>query len=194
VLKRLQTMRDDAGMSLVETLVAIVLIGIVGAVTLSATLITHQNIRTTDDEARGQEDVAVVADRLSRDLRDARGVVCDGAASDPTCKVHLQLWIDTNSDYRQEPDEVVTWQLQVNPGDPGHYNMIRTVNGVSATEARTIVRNVAFTYDYPPGATQPMPGQLTTRQVAVSMFYDAVNGSGSSVRQVTWSTLLRNVA
>ena len=185
---------EDDGITLVEMLVAIVLASMVGALVLAATLITQQNIRTTDYEARGQEDVAVVTDRLSRDLRDARGVVCDGAAWDPTCAVHLQLWIDSNSDYRQEPDEVVTWQLQSNPGDPGHYNMVRTVSGNSVVEARTIVRNVAFTYDVAPGASQPGPGVVSTRQVTVSMYYDAVNGSASSVRNVTFTTMLRNVA
>ena len=186
--------RDDRGVTLVELLVAIVLAGVLGSVVMSAVLITHTNIRTTDDEARGQDDVAVVTDRLSRDLRDARGVVCDGLASDPTCATHLQLWVDSNSNYHEDPDEVVTWQLQANPGDPGHYNMLRTVSGSSITEARTIVRNVAFTYDVAPGLNQPGPGAITTRQVTVAMYYDAVNGSGSSTRQVTFTTLLRNVA
>jgi hypothetical protein len=138
--------------------------------------------------------VAVVTDRLSRDLREARAIVCDAAAWDPTCSAHLQLWIDSNSDYRQQPNEIVTWQLQANPGDPSHYNMLRTVAGSSVNEARTIVRNVAFTYDVAPGASQPGPGAVTTRVVSVSMFYDAVVGSGTSTRTVTFSTLLRNVA
>jgi prepilin-type N-terminal cleavage/methylation domain-containing protein len=184
---------SDDGMTMIEMLVAIILASMVSAVVLSATLITHQNLRTTDDEVRGQEDVAIVTDRLSRDLRDARGVVCDGALSDPTCANHLQLWIDANSDYRQEPDEVVTWQLQANTNDPGHYNMMRTVLGSSVTEARTIVRNVAFTYDVAPPTAQPAPGSPTTRRVTVTMYYDAVIGSGTSVRTLTFTTLLRNV-
>ncbi len=183
----------EDGLTLIEMLVAIILANVIGGVVLSAVILTQRNLRSSDDEARGQEDVAVVTDRLSRDLRDARGVVCDGAASDPSCATHLQLWIDQNSNYKQDPDEVVTWQLQANAGDPGHYNMLRTVSGSSITEARTIVRNVAFTYDVAPGLTQPAPGAVTTRQVSVTMFYDAVNGSGTSVRTLAFSTLLRNV-
>ena len=186
--------RGDAGMTLVEMLVAIVIAGVVGGVVLSATILTYKNLRVTDDETRGQEDVGVVVDRLSRDLRQSRGAVCDGAASDPTCATHLQLWIDTNSNYKQDADEVVTWKLQANAGDPGHYNMIRTVNGTSATVARTIVQNVAFAYDVPPGSSQPGPGVVATKKVTVSMFYDAAIGSGSSTRQVTFSSLLRNAA
>jgi Tfp pilus assembly protein PilW len=186
--------QGNAGTSLVELLVAIILAGVLGSVVLSASILTHKDLRIADDETRGQEDVSVAVERLSRDLRQARGAVCDGAASDPNCAVHLQLWIDSNSNYKQDADEVVTWRLQASAGDPGHYNMIRTVNGTSTTMARTIVQNVAFAYDVPPGAGQPGPGVVATKQVTVSIFYDAVVGRGTSTRQATFTTLLRNVA
>jgi prepilin-type N-terminal cleavage/methylation domain-containing protein len=191
------TLRDrrgsDDGVTLVEVLVTIVLLSAISAAVLSATLVTQKLMRTTDNETRGQEDVAVVTDRLSRDLREARGVVCDGAASDPSCSGHLQLWIDTNSDYRQSSDEIITWHLQANAGDPGHYNMVRTVNGTSMVEARTIVQNVAFNYDVAPGPSQPRPGDITTRQVTMTMYYDAVVNNAPSTRTLTFSTLRRNV-
>src|SRR6478609_1899240 len=115
---------DDAGMTLVETLVSITLMSVIGAIVLAATVATHRTMRASDDETRGQEDVAVVVDRLSRDIRDARGVVCDGAAADPTCARHLQLWIDYNSDYKQDATETITWKLR--PGADGvHYDMVR---------------------------------------------------------------------
>lgn len=184
----------DSGMSLVEMVVAMIIAGFVGAVVLSATLLTHKNLRVADDETRGQEDVGVVVERLSRDLREARGAVCDGAASDPSCFTHLQLWVDSNSNYKQDADEIITWNLQANPGDPGHYNMVRTVNAVSSVVARTIVQNVAFSYDVPPGTTQPGPGVVSTKKVSVAMSYDPAIGSGTATRQVVFTTLLRNVA
>lgn len=183
----------ESGITLVETLVAMVLLGVVGAIVLAATLSTQNTLRVSDDEARGQEDVAVVVDRLSRDIRDARGVVCDGATYDPTCTVHLQLWADYNSNYKQDSGETITWGLQKSSDDI-HYDMVRTTDG-GATQivARTIVENVAFTYDVQPEATQPAPGEVSTRTVKVLMKYDALINSGGSIRTVTFSTMLRNV-
>src|SRR5690349_2847914 len=100
---RFQSSReDDAGTTLVETLVAMLLLGVIGAIVLAATVSVHKSQRVSDDETRGQEDVAVVVDRLGRDIRDSRGVVCDGAVDDPTCVRHLQVWIDYNSNYKQD--------------------------------------------------------------------------------------------
>src|SRR6478735_6135662 len=121
-----KTHRDDAGMTLVETLVSMSLLLVVGAIVLAATVATHRSSRVADDETRGQEDVAVVVDRLSRDIRDARGVVCDGVVSDPLCARHLQLWIDYNSDYKQDSNETITWKLR-SGADGSHYDMVRVV-------------------------------------------------------------------
>ena len=183
----------EAGATLVETLMAIVLVGVVGAIVLAATISTQRTLRVSDDETRGQEDVAVVVDRLARDIRDARGVVCDGAASDPNCVSHLQLWSDYNSNYKQDSGETITWALQLG-SDGVHYDMVRSTDaGVSQVQARTIVQNVAFTYDVPPKDTQPAPGEPTTKTVKVTMYYDALVNTGGSDRTVTFAAMLRNV-
>ena len=194
---------DDAGITLVETLVSMALLLVVGAIVLAATVATHKTTRVADDETRGQEDVAVVVDRLSRDIRDARGVVCDGAASDPTCKTHLQLWVDYNSDYKQQSAETITWKLQ--PGADGvHFDMVRVVGPATQVVARTIVENVAFSYpddgsvgpvgsNPAPVASQPPPGVRVTRAVATAMTYDAVTNGATGSRKVVFTTLLRNV-
>ena len=186
--------RDDAGITLVETLIAMMLFGILGAVVLAATISTQRTMRVADDEARGQEDVAIVVDRLGRDIRDARGVVCDGAASDPTCLRHLQLWVDYNSNYKQDTGETITWELT--PNDDGeHKDVVRTVDGgTPSVIARTIVSDFAFLYaPQDPTDSQPAPGEPTTREVRVKMDYDAVVGSDTSQREVTFTALLRNV-
>ena len=56
------------------------------------------------------------------------------------------------------------------------------------------MQNVAFTYkDMQPTASQPAPGQPTTRVVVVNMYYDALQQSGVGTRTVAFTTLLRNV-
>ena len=185
--------RDDAGTTLVETMVAILLISILGAVVLAATIATQRSLRVTDFETTGQTDVSQAVDTLSRDIRSARGVVCDGVSPDTACASHLQLWIDSNSNYKQDSGETVTWKLQAS-SDAVHYDLVRSTDaGTTRVVARTIVQNVAFTYDTAPGSSQPAPGALTTRVVTVKMYYNSRASSATSTRSVGFSTLLRNV-
>jgi prepilin-type N-terminal cleavage/methylation domain-containing protein len=186
--------RGDEGMTLVETMVAIVLVGVLGAIILAASVSSKRSLVLADDETRGQEDVAQVVDRLGRDVRNARGVVCDGAASDPLCTNHLQLWADYNSNYKQDAGETITWSLQA-AGDGEHFDVIRTVDGgAPSVQARTIVSDIAFTYrDEQPKASQPAPGLPTTREVVVQMTYDAIRTSGTQQRTVAFTAMLRNV-
>lgn len=188
----------DAGTTLVEMLVSVLLLGVIGAIVLAATVSVNKSQRVADDETRGQEDVAVVVDRLSRDIRDARGVVCDGAAGDTACTTHLQLWIDYDSNYKQDTNETITWKLRPS-GDGVHYDMVRIIGTSTQVVARTIVENVAFKYTrgdnvyIVPSATQPAPGEPTTRVVEVKMTYDAISGSATGRRSVVFTSLLRNV-
>lgn len=193
--------RDDGGLTLVELLVAMMLFAIIGTLTLTAFINTQHDYRVAGDQAQGLSDVKVAAERLARDIRDARAVVCDGAASDPTCMRHLQLWIDYNSDYVQESDEIVTWQLVPETagagvcGPTGHCELQRVVGGTTAVEARTIVTNVAFTYDVPPTTSFAPPiGQPHTTLVNVDMTYNAMTNGGNQPKQVSFSGRLRNVS
>jgi type II secretory pathway pseudopilin PulG len=191
-MRRLRS--DDSGISLVETMVAIVLMSVLGAVVLSGTIAVHKSLRVSDNETNGQTDVALAFDQHSRDIRNARGVVCDAAAGDTTCATHLQLWIDANSNYKQEGDETVTWKLRQS-ADAFHYDLVRTTEtGATKVAASTIVRNVAFTYDRAPGSTQPAPGAQTTKVVTVKMYYYSGGSEDpTKTRTVTFATLLRNV-
>jgi Tfp pilus assembly protein PilW len=199
-LRKLRREHGDSGSTLVELLIAMILMGIVSAFVTAAMVDTHKLVRNVDDESQGLADVRNASERLARDLRDARGVLCNPSGTpqalitaDPTCAYHLQLWIDYNADYVQESNEVVTWQLV--PGAvSGQYNFTRTVNGASQIEAHTIVQQVAFTYDYPPGATTPAPGAAHTTTVNVNMTYDAVLAGGTKSRTVSFSGRLRNVS
>jgi prepilin-type N-terminal cleavage/methylation domain-containing protein len=193
---REQRRYDDSGMTLVEMLVSIVLLSVLGGLVLAATLATQRSLRLADDETRGQEDVVVVVDRLGRDIRDARGVVCDGASYDPFCTNHLQLWADYNSNYKQDPGETITWALRAGP-DGEHFDVVRSTDGgPEQVVGRTIVSDVAFEYSppaYPPGPSQPAPGVPTTNEVLVNMTYDALRESGTDFRTVEFSAMLRNV-
>jgi type II secretory pathway pseudopilin PulG len=182
-------------MSLVELLVAMILMMVVSLLCTAAVVSTSKVLGATDDESRGLADVKTVAERLDRDVRDARGVVCDGAnlpdgTPDPQCHSHLQVWIDFNSNYHLDPGETVTWQLTP-LGDGHHFKVVRTVGGAVKIEATSLVVNFAFNYDVAP------TGSYTTshsRIVSTGMTYDAVYGRGTKDRTLNFSTRLRNVA
>lgn len=187
----------DDGLTLIEVLVTTFLLGVVSLVATSAVIGVNKLAVNSRDETEGMGDVRIVSERMSRDIAEARGVTCDGGladpsdptSSDPSCNAHLQLWIDYNSDYVMEPNEIVTWRL-VQASDGVHYNVVRIQgngqNGnvpIVQVVAHTLVVRFAFTYDAPPPATQV---------VTVAMRYDSEVGVGTAYRNVSFSTRLRN--
>ena len=175
----MRLIRNERGLTLVELLVTMGLMAVISLVVTTALITTNQVVRHTDDENQGLADAKVVAERLGRDLRDARGIASGADAH------HLVIWIDANSDYIQQSSETVTWQLQADAGSTGHYDVIRTVQGASqVVEARTLINDIAFVY-----SPNPPDAQLVT----TTMTYDALLGGSAKSRQVTFSTRLRNV-
>jgi prepilin-type N-terminal cleavage/methylation domain-containing protein len=181
--------RPDAGFTLVELLVAIVIMAMLGLALVTALHTTVRAEKTSDDESQGLSDIRAVTERMGRDIRSARAVSCDAAAWDTTCKSHLQLWIDYNSNYKIDTSsEIVTWEL-VSLGDGSHYKVTRTVNGVTTIVARSLIVQVAFAYDQAPTALSSSP----TRTVTTTMTYDALVGLGTGSRNVSFTERLRNV-
>ena len=192
--------RSDDGVTLVETLVVMVLMTIIGTILLVAVVDSNKLARATNDQTQGLTDMRIATERLTRDIRDARSVLCNPSGttaalvSDTTCTYHLQLWSDYNSDYVQQTSETVTWHLRAG-ASAGQYDLVRQVSGQSEiVEARTIVKNVAFTYDLLPGAVTPAPGDPHTTTVGVDMFYDAFLKSGTTTKTVSVTARLRNVS
>ena len=69
------------GMTLIELLVAMTLLGVVSSLVVVGVRNAVRTLTHTDDENRGLQDAKVILDRLSRDIRQARGVVCDDPAA-----------------------------------------------------------------------------------------------------------------
>lgn len=186
--------RSDAGMSLVELLVTMTLLGVVSALVLAGVQQASRVFIQTDDENRGLGDAKIVLDRLSRDIREARAVVCDGGladpndetSADPDCAAHLQLWIDNNSNYLQDDDEVVTWWLERN-ADGVHFDVLRQSSGEAQpkTIASALIVRTLFEYNTP---GDPENANLVT----VKMTYDAMSELGVAERKATVSVRLRN--
>jgi prepilin-type N-terminal cleavage/methylation domain-containing protein len=197
--QRLRDNRGEEGFTLVEMLVVMVLVGIISALCLAAIQSSARVFLHNDDENRGLRDARVILDRLGRDVRESRGVTCDGGLADVTdtsstdalCAAHLQLWIDDNFDFIQQPTEIVTWRLEKS-ADGEHFDVWRvqgTGAGGSAVtrhrEATSLIVRTLFTYDTP---AAPASASIVNLQ----MQYDAVVGIGTDLRWATFSARLRN--
>lgn len=177
---RRHSTRHQRGFTLPELIVAVFVLGIIGTITLAAFLSGSETIGRIDDDVRGQGDLQIVTERLSRDIRGSRGV---DATSTPSV---LKVWIDYDADYQQEPVETITWKVQTSPSDPSHFDVLREDDaGGTLVVGRALVNNVAFTYNATPVAK--------ANTVTVAMDYDAITGDYLSQRQITYSVRLRNV-
>lgn len=198
ITRRLRRAGDrDKGLTLIEVLITLFLLSVVSIIATTALIGANRLLVGARDENQGMSDVRTVIERMGRDVRNARGVTCDGGladpsdstSSDPSCNSHLQLWIDYNSDYVMNNDEIVTWRLTKGT-DGVHYNVVRVQgNGVagnvpvSQIQASTLVVKFAFTYDTAPPASQV---------VNIGMRYDSEVGIGTAYRNVAFSARLRN--
>lgn len=193
----------DAGMTLIELMVAISLISVLGAVLVGAVRDNGALNVLTRDESQGLADVKKVVERLGRDVRSAR------ALNPGATESQLVLWVDFNSDYIKTSDEIVTWQLLKEDENGVQYNVIRQTEGGDPTiQARTLVSDIAFCYW--PSSAEPDQADCTgslpasagglsaddaarTRLVTTVTTYDAMPGVGAGERQVAFSSRLRNV-
>jgi prepilin-type N-terminal cleavage/methylation domain-containing protein len=181
----------DAGVTIVELLITMTLLGVVSTLVVVGVQQAVRVLTHNDDENRGLQDAKIILDRLGRDIRQARGVVCDGAGGDTFCRQHLQLWIDSDSDYLQDPTEIITWKLEDNP-DGEHFDVWRVQGITPATptqrrQASALIVKTLFSYDV--GANvDPSPATLVT----LKMEYDAIVGRGTDIKQASVSVRLRN--
>jgi prepilin-type N-terminal cleavage/methylation domain-containing protein len=186
-----ERLRSTSGVTLIELLVTMTLLGVVSSLVVVGVQQAGRVLVHNDDENRGLQDAKVILDRLSRDIRQARGVVCDGLYGDTYCKEHLQLWIDSDSDYVEDPEEVVTWKLSDNP-DGEHYDVWRIQGVAPAVEiprlqASALIVKTLFYYDVGPNK-DPSPARL----VSLKMQYDAIVGRGVNIKEAAVSVRLRN--
>lgn len=188
--------RGDRGMTLVELLITMLLMGVVSSLVVVAVTQATRVLTHNDDEERGLQDAKIVFDRLARDVRQARGIVCDGALSDPTCASHLQVWVDSNSDYVEQPTEVITWRLE--PDADGQHSDVYRVVGTGAggtpqtsqLQASSLIVNTVFTYFGTNDVVVSDPSQA--QRVVITMKYDAILNQGTAPRTVEFSARLRN--
>ena len=210
---RTTRLSDQRGMTLIELLVAMTLLGVVSTLVVVGVSSAVRVLTQADDENRGLQDAKVILDRLSRDIREARGVVCDAPLPGPgdpvvdaqglpvRCPDYVQLWIDDDSDYLEDAAEVVTWELSEND-DGVHFDVWRCRGALGGDpcdgeaigverrlQASALIVRTLFNYaDAAGSAVEPEDATL----VGLKMDYDAIVGAGVDVKQASVSARLRN--
>lgn len=170
--------RGERGVTIVELLITVLLIGVVIAIASPALLSGFNVVNQTDEDTRGLADIKLFVERMSRDLRAARKVYATSIAD------RMTLWIDYNSDYKATPDEKVTWGLEAQASGP-LFNVVRTTAaGGSELASQTVINGMNFTYS---------PAPEATRFVQVNVEYDAEPGRDGSVKTAGFDIRLRNV-
>ena len=180
--------RDDAGLSLLEVVITVVILSIASALTMTALFSGLNLLGQTEDEAGGLRDLRIVTERLSRDLRAARGV--DTSTSTNS---ELTIWIDRDANYQQSDSETITWRLQL--GEDGeHYDVVR-LDGTNnrATVGTSLVKGIAFEYAGPNASPDGIHAPEGAQVVQVTMTYDAIKGKFRQERKTTFDVRLRNV-
>lgn len=182
------------GTTVVELGITMGLLSIVSALLMSSLSTSARANSQVDDQHRGLADLQVVTERMSRDLRAARGV-------DPLATTsQLTLWIDSDSDYRRDTDESVTWRIRCRTGVDcatvnRQYDVERVAGPVATGQVQTVgqslVSNIAFAYIADGASVDLIPESATA--VQVSMEYDAVVDAYAQSNVVNFEVRLRNV-
>lgn len=177
----------EDGVSLTELVIAMGLLGLIGAIIMMSLSTSARAGAQIDDQTRGLADLQVVTERLSRDLRAARGV------DEHATEKQLTLWIDSDSDYRREPDESITWRIRAG-ATAGQFDVERIVGPLDASvpdvqiEGRSLVSDIAFSYLRAGATASP---ELAD-SVRVAMEYDAFVGVYATSKTVSFDVRLRN--
>jgi Tfp pilus assembly protein PilW len=160
--------QGEEGFTLVELVMATL-----GLMLISALMVTWFVGVNSAERAQSDADTAVrqaleVRERITRDLRRARGVTMATVAE-------VRVWLDDDGDEVQDTGEIVAWRI----GTDG--SLFRGVSGVERLEASGVdALRSGFTYDSGDAA-------LVSR-IDVALFIVA----GDSVRSVDSTIYLRN--
>ena len=186
---------DERGVTLVELMVAILMLGVVTSTVFTVILNTQRTERFTSQVQDTMDDARLSLENIRQEIRAARMVFATSTART------MYFWVDQNQDTIQDPSEKICYHVADIAGDPGRYTLERwtgsqgdcdpasiSVPAGSHTIAATLRNTDPFTYTPTPTATQ------ATREVAIHMVFDVNTDAGPSAFAVDGTVRLRNVA
>jgi Tfp pilus assembly protein PilW len=181
-----QRARGEDGVSLAEMMVAIFLTALIGLIVMQAFIASSKGARHVSDDATVQQQQQTTVERISRDLRVARGIDSTSNAT------KVVVWVDGDSDYAREPGETVTWTLQ---SVSGRCQLVRSTDTGTSKVISTTIANAACgsAFTYYDGTGSVAANTTTTTRIDVSLSFRSPNSSAPA-RQSQFSLRMRNVA
>jgi type II secretory pathway pseudopilin PulG len=165
--------RSEAGVSLIELLVGMMIAAAVGAavVTWMSSAATTVTIHREDD--RAVQDLRHAKDRLTREVRMAAQLLA--AAPD-----ELTLWVDDDSDGSLDPGETVTWAIEAG-GD-----LVRSTDAGDTwvVMSHLVAEESGFTFD--------AESVAEIRTVGITLV--ASSGQAGATRSISTQIFVRNAS
>lgn len=202
-----QRLRSEAGLTLVEMLMVVVILGIVGSATVSVIVATSRTQQFTSTMQEVIDDGRLSLARIRKELRTARRVLQDSCETAPppasNCEPssRLHFWVDQNQNRTPEAAEFICYLTESIA--PGQWQLVRwdtADTGCSAAArpatatvlAKTLVDPLPFK-DFQAEPTAD-PGDAETRLVVVVLDLEVLGRRGPASAAVEASVRLRNVA
>jgi type II secretory pathway pseudopilin PulG len=167
VISRRRALSGDAGASLVELVVAMVLFGVLGSVLFSTFLVSRDAVRASRETHDLNEEARVALNRMSRELRQATSIT---AVSAPDGATSITFTVDFNGngviDASTVDPEILTYEWKDN-------RILLTANDASGTAVTQpiLAGNVSsfaldyFASDYRRDCRTPKDGKTDWREL-----------------------------
>ena len=211
----------EAGVTFVELLVVMVLMGIIGAATTGVVVSTLRTEQFQGEMQAVMDDGRISLQRIRGEVRAARQVMetsCqDTTACAPSSRLHF--WVDQNQDQERTTDEIICYLTEpLDPTDPEQHQLVRWTEEMAGTpgcdsstrpvDAQVIARTLLPTIDtdadgdadvaapfieFEPPPTAD-PSDPPTRNIGVLLRLQVVTGRDYEHLDVESIIRLRNVA
>lgn len=173
--------RTEAGFTLVEMLVTILIMGVVTGAITTVTVSMLRNQTFQEQMTQAQDEARHVFERIRPELRSARRVEAGTSGK-------AELWVDDNFDGLVQDSELVTYEVRLLTSNPDRYEVVRFTAEPSSTPTRVagVLRNPdPFDYILTPPAT---------RAITLDFTYDVETTRGPQALHVSTTVRLRNVS
>ncbi len=186
--KRIRTTLDRRGMTLIETMVALAIFGVVATVVVGFMTGSRKTYNSTSDRAHYQQSLRAVFSLMTREIRsagcDPADVGFDGfpTADDLTLRCRMDLDGDGVT-LGVSPDEDVTYTY-----NPGPATLQRTIAGGLTQTILNDVQSVQFSYFDAEGNALPVTPLNSADRELVRFVDIAIDGQLRDGEPVTYST------
>jgi prepilin-type N-terminal cleavage/methylation domain-containing protein len=180
-------MNDDAGMTLAEVMVSLILFAMISTLVMSGAIAIFRSSRVQNQDYDTLGALRNAVGFMERELREGRRLHASSTSQD------LTLWVDHDHDLVEEDSDVVTYLISDEDAD-GTYELRRTLNdGTTQILARYLSSTSHFEYrDDVSDLGYGNPAVTNTSVIIIELTADSP-GTAGPARNIETQVRLRNV-